>query len=64
MQTYNFTIGYLVNRTIKVAINAESVEDALDEYERGNFKITSAHDDNSTLTSLSVDCYYFDEEDK
>ena len=64
MQTYTFTIGYLVNRTVKIAINANSVEEALDEYTKGNYKMLSAYDSDCQLQSITVDECNYEEEDE
>ena len=64
MRTYNFTIGYLVNRTVKIAINANSVEEALDEYTKGNYKMLSAYDSDCQLQSITVDECNYEEEDE
>ena len=64
MNTYTFTIGYLVNRTVKIAINANSVEESLEEYTKGNYKMLSAYDSDCQLQSITVDGCNYEEEDK
>lgn len=61
MGSYNLTIGYTINRT--VIIKADTLEEAILEYEKGNYQVILEEQD-PTPSLLTVNSYDFDEEDE
>lgn len=61
MGYYNLTIGYTINRT--VIIKADTLEEAVLEYEKGNYQVILEEKD-PTPSLLAVNSYDFDEEDE
>ena len=61
MGTYNLTIGYTINRT--VAIKADTLKEAMQQYEKGNYQLISEEKDPNP-TSLLVNSYGFEKEDE
>ena len=61
MGYYNLTIGYTINQT--VIIKADTLEEAILEYEKGNYQVVLEEKD-PTPSLLAVNTYDFDEEDE
>ena len=61
MGNYNLTIGYTINRT--VIIKADTLKEAMQQYEKGNYQLISEEKDPNP-TSLLVNSYGFEKEDE